>query len=128
MPAVDRQDGSLERYERHGWGDVSLLKSNSTRPNKSDAPLKPRCPSSQTPFDMDKMDFKLMAFAISTVNHMLLSHMLPSTVMLLACKDHHSNWHNTHTSHVALERLVYSSAERIEKDCHAPMCCPVVSS
>lgn len=62
MPTVDRQDGSLERYERHGWGDVSLLKSNSTRPNKSDAPLKPRCPSPQTPLDMDKMTFNADGF------------------------------------------------------------------
>ncbi|KAL3132528.1 hypothetical protein ABBQ32_009071 [Trebouxia sp. C0010 RCD-2024] len=40
--AVDRQDGSLERYQRHGWGDVSLLKPNSTRPTQFDTPPKPR--------------------------------------------------------------------------------------
>lgn len=45
--AVDRQDGSLERYQRHGWGDVSLLKPNSTRPTQFDTLPKPRCPSAQ---------------------------------------------------------------------------------
>ena len=40
----DKEDGSLERYERHGWGDVSLLKPNSTRPTIYDKPPKLRCP------------------------------------------------------------------------------------
>ncbi|DBB13957.1 hypothetical protein WJX82_000068 [Trebouxia sp. C0006] len=38
----NKQDGSLERYERHGWGDVSLLKPNSTRPTIYDQPPKLR--------------------------------------------------------------------------------------
>eukprot|EP00891_Asterochloris_glomerata_P000928 jgi/Astpho2/928/Aster-00766 len=37
-----KEDGALERYARHGWGDVSLLKPSSTRPTAFDKPPKQR--------------------------------------------------------------------------------------
>ena len=46
---ADAQDGSLERYARHGWGDVSMLRPDSTRQTKSDAPIKLRCPFADAP-------------------------------------------------------------------------------
>ena len=40
--AAVKEDGALERYARHGWGDVSLLKPSSTRPTAFDKPPKQR--------------------------------------------------------------------------------------